>query len=38
MPNDFFIKQFDGADKTYSLICRHRNNDPKTNQNTIVEW
>ena len=32
--NDYSIKQFHGADKTYSLICRN----PKQMQKSLVEW
>ena len=39
-PNDSSIKQFHGAGKTDSLICKHEKNcDPKTNTNeNLVEW
>ena len=37
-PNDYSIKQYHGADKMYSLICRQRKiMIPKQIQNTLVE-
>ena len=39
MPKEYFIKQFHGTGKTYSVICKHGNiMIPKQIQNTLVEW
>ena len=38
-PNDYSIKQFHRAGKTYSLICRHvKIVIPKQIQKSLVEW
>ena len=38
-PNYYSIKQFHGACKTYSLICRHgKIMIPKRIQKTLAEW
>ena len=36
---DYLVKQFHGADKKYSLICRkHKNVIPKLLEKQVVEW